>query len=245
MEWRDDGIVLAAQRHGESALVVHALTAAHGRHAGRVPGGAARQRRAAWETGNRLRCHWRGRLSGQLGTFSGEAVHAYAPALFGDAGRLAALSAACALCDALLPEREPHPALFRALGALLDTLEAAEAGDIWAAAYVRWEVGLLAELGFALDLDRCAMTGARGDLRWVSPRTGRAASRAAGAPYARRLLPLPGFLVGAGAADAGAVNAGLRLTGHFLSRHATASARPLPPARDRLAARFAPRPKDA
>ena len=240
MEWRDDAIVLSGRRHGESGLVVHALTAERGRHAGLAPGGAGRRRRPVWEPGNRVRCRWRGRLSGQLGTFSGEAVHAHAPALFGDAGRLAALSAACALCDALLPEREPHPALFRALGALLDALEAPEAGGAWPAVYVRWEVGLLAELGFALDLERCAATGGRGDLRWVSPRTGRAVSRAAGAAYARRLLPLPGFLVGTGAADAEAVRAGLRLTGHFLSRHGAAGG-PLPPARDRLAARLAQR----
>lgn len=236
MEWSDDAIVLSARRHGESALIVHVLTPGRGRHAGLVPGGAGRRRRALYEPGNELRCVWRGRLADHLGTLAGEPVRARAAALLDDAPRLAALSAACALCDALLPEGAPHPALFRALAALLDALEAAPAGGSngWPAGYVAWEAGLLAEIGFALDLGRCAATGARDNLCWVSPRTGRAVSRAAGAAWAERLLPLPGFLIGSGVPDPQAVRDGLRLTGHFLSRHGPAGGGALPPARDRL-----------
>ena len=244
MEWRDDAIVLSARRHGESALIAHVLTAGRGRCAGRAPGGAGRREKALWEPGNQLHCRWRARSAERLGSLSGELAQARAAGLLDKPGRLAALSAACALCDALLPERAPHPALFHALAALLDFLSAPASGDApedWAAAYVVWEVGLLAELGFALDLDRCAVTGAREDLRWVSPRTGRAVSAAAGAAWANRLLALPGFLIGAGAPGLRAVNDGLRLTGHFLNRHGAAGRAGLPPARDRLARRLAAR----
>lgn len=234
MEWRDDAVVLSARRHGESALIVHVLTANHGRHAGLVPGGGGRRRRARYEPGTELRCHWRARLSEHLGRLSGETVRARSARLFDDAGRLAALAAACALCDAVLPERAPHRGLFRALIAFLDTLETEAEREIWSAAYVRWEVGVLAEIGFSLDLSRCAATGTRDDLRWVSPRTGRAVSRAGGAGYADRLLALPGFLIGDGAPTPEAVGAGLRLTGHFLRRHDLAGAGILPAARERL-----------
>ncbi len=228
MQWQDDAIVLSAQRHGESALIVHLLTLAHGRHAGLAPGAGGR-RQALFQPGNRLRCRWRARLADHLGTLTAEPAHLPTALLFGDGGRLAALAAACALCRSLLPERAPYPRLFRGLEALLEALEAGDAPPLWQAAYVMWEVGLLSEIGFALDLETCTATGSREDLCWVSPRTGRAVSGAAGAPWAKRLLPLPGFLTGAGAADADAVQAGLRLTGHFLGR-----AGDLPPARARL-----------
>ena len=240
MEWSDDAIVLSARRHGESALVAHVLTRGRGRRAGLVPGGAGKRRRGLWQPGNRVRCLWRGRLAEHLGRLAAEPLRAGAALLFDDPARLAALSGACAMCDAVLPEGAPHPALFRGLAALLDALEAPGAEtEIWAAAYVAWEVGLLAELGFALDLERCAATGSRDDLRWVSPRTGRAVSGAAGAPFAGRLLPLPGFLAARGGEpDMESVLAGLRLTEHFLARHALAGAA-LPPARARLERRLA------
>ena len=236
MEWQDDAIVLSARRHGESALVVHVLTRERGRRAGLVPGGSGRRRRGLWQPGNRLRCRWRGRLAEHLGTLAGEPVRANAALLFDDPGRLAALSGACAMCDALLPDGAPHPALFHALTALLDALKApVSETEVWGAAYVAWEVGMLAELGFALDLGRCAATGSREDLRWVSPRTGRAVSGAAGEPFATRLLPLPGFLAARGGEpDIASVLEGLRLTEHFFTHHALAG-NALPPARARLA----------
>jgi DNA repair protein RecO (recombination protein O) len=241
MEWTDEAIVLATRPHGEGAAIAHLLTRAQGRHAGLVHGGAGRSKRATVEIGNRVHATWRARLAEHLGTLTLEATHFHAAALLDDAARLAALTAACAVADTALPEREPHPALYAGTCALLGLLESA--GDtVWPAAYVRWELGLLGELGFGLDLTRCAATGASDDLAWVSPRTGRAVSRAAGEPYRDQLLPLPAFLVGGAPAGEGAgepaeIAAGLALTGHFLAAQVYAPFnRPPPAARDRLVA---------
>jgi len=236
VEWADEGIVLSARRHGESAAVVHLLTRAHGRHAGLVRGGAGPRGRGLYQTGNRVSARWRARLAEHLGAFTGELIQAHAAALIDDPLRLSALSAACAVADATLPERQPYPTLFDALAALIDTLHGSTQ---WPAAYVRWELGLLDVLGFGLDLGACAATGRNDDLAYVSPKTGRAVSLAAGAPYRDRLLPLPGFLIGRGGADAAAVRDGLRLTGWFLDRHVFAPHnRRMPPARERFVERF-------
>lgn len=239
MEWRDEGYVLAARPHGEGAAVVQLLTREHGRHAGLVHGGAARSKRATVEPGNLVDAVWRARLSEHLGRYTVEPSYHYAAQIMDDPARLAALSAACAVTETVIPEREPHPGLFEATGALFEALTNAD-DAIWPAVYIQWEMGLLRELGFALDLASCAATGTRTELVYVSPRTGRAVSRDAGAPYADRMLALPTFLRpdgrGAGAARAD-FSDGLRLTGHFLARHAFDPLnRPLPAARDRLEA---------
>ena len=234
MEWQDEGVLLVARRHGESALVATFLTPGHGRHAGLVRGGAGRRARPLYQTGNRLRLTWRARLPEHLGTFAAEPVRLYAADVLDDPARLAGLSAACALLDARLPERDPHPALYQVLVELLDAVAAGRWPD-WAADYVRFELALLAELGFGLDLSACAATGSREDLAYVSPKSGRAVSRPAGAGYVDRLLPLPAFLTGAGAPDGAQVLEGLRLTGYFLRRHLFgADDRPVPGARERL-----------
>lgn len=235
MDWTDDGIVLAARKHGESALVLSMLTRGHGRHAGLVRGGAGRRSRALYEPGNRVRATWKARLSEHLGNFSCELVAADAARLLDDPARLAALTSACALSEAALPEREPHPGAFDGLEALIAALPGAD----FATAYVRWELALLTELGFGLDLGRCAATGAMEHLTFVSPRSGRAVSEAAAEPYRDRLLKLPRFLVAQGEAEPGAVMEGLRLTGHFLNEHAFAT-RPtgMPAARARLVERL-------
>ena len=191
MRWSDDAIVLSTRRHGESALLVHLLTQAHGRHAGLVRGGQRPKTRVAYQIGNRLLVTWSARLAEQLGTIQGEVAHGYAASLIDAPARLAGLAAAAALADAALPEREPHPLMFARLVALLDALEADEG---WMPTYAVWELGLLAELGFGLDLARCAVTGATSDLIYVSPNSGRAVSAEAGAPYRERLLALPPFL---------------------------------------------------
>jgi DNA repair protein RecO (recombination protein O) len=166
-----------------------------------------------------------------LGSFACEPLRAHAAGLLDRAGALAALSSACALAEAVLPEREPHPSVYEATLALLEAL----AGERFAEAYVRWELALLAELGFGLDLARCAATGANDGLAFVSPRTGRAVSAAAGEPYRDRLLALPAFLVSDAAALARDVLAGLNLTGHFLDRCVFApEGRTMPQARARL-----------
>lgn len=239
MDWTDEGIVLAARRHGESAAVCSLLTAEHGRHAGLVRGGAGRRQRGVLQPGNRVRAHWRARLPEHLGTYTVELCDAGAARVIDDPARLAALSAACALSEAALPEREPHGRVYNGLCALLESLSADEG---WAAGYVAWELALLGDLGFGLDLGSCAATGRNDQLAYVSPKSGRAVSLAAGEPYRDRLLALPAFLIGGASAGPMAedVAAGLRLTGHFLEHHVLAPAgRGLPPARRRFVERVA------
>jgi DNA repair protein RecO (recombination protein O) len=232
MQWQDEGIVLAARRHGESAAVVSLFTPGHGRHAGLVRGGAGRRARSVYQPGNRLRVTWRARLAEQLGSFSAELETAVAARLLDHRLRLAGLGAACALLDAGLPERDPHPILYNVFSDLIDLLPEHEG---WLERYVRFELDLLAELGFGLDLEACAVTGVTTDLVYVSPRSGRAVSHAGAGAYADRLLPLPAFLLGQVAADPAQIRAGLRLTGAFLRRHLfDASERPMPAARERL-----------
>jgi DNA repair protein RecO (recombination protein O) len=237
MEWEDEAIVLAARRHGETAGIVSLLTHGHGRHPGLVHGAAGKAVRAILQPGNQVRAWWRGRLAEQLGTLRCELVTAHSAPLMDDADRLAALASACALCEAVLPERQPHPAAFRALVALLEAL----AGEPWPSVYVHWELALLRDLGFGLDLTACAATGAAEGLAFVSPKTARAVSRDAGQPYCDKLLPLPRFLVEGGEGDAAAIREGLNLTGFFLDRHVLAPHRAaMPGARSRLVDRFRP-----
>ena len=232
MDWQDHGIVIARSRHGESSLVVKLLTEAHGLHAGLVRGGSGRRARPVYQIGNRVAATWRARLADHLGSYRGELVRAHAAELLDSRQPLAALGAAAALVEATLPEREPNGAVFEAFVLLLERLTTPG----WAPAYARFEVALLAALGFGLDLGRCAATGATEDLAFVSPRTGRAVSREAARGWENRLFVLPRFLIDCGeSADPGSVAAALRLTGHFLGRQALAPAgRKMPPARVRL-----------
>lgn len=240
MEWTDRGIVLSARKYGESAVILHVLTEQHGRHAGLVRGGASSRARGLYQPGNLVAAHWRARLPEHLGSFTCELVAGTAAQWLDDGGRLAALSAACALADTALPEREPHADIYDSLTALL----AAFAGPGWPAHYVRFELGLLAALGYGLDLMRCAATGRNDQLAYVSPKTGRAVSLAAGEPWRDQLLSLPAFLLAdaslAAEPAAGDLAHGLALTGFFLSRHVfEPNDRKLPAARTRLVARLA------
>ena len=233
MDWTDDGIVLSARRHGENAAIVSLLTREHGRHPGLVRGGAGRKMRGTLQPGNAVHAHWRGRLAEHLGSYTCELVQAYAAEILDTPLQLAALSAACALAETALPEREPHPAVYDGLRVVLDALDV----DWWPSIYVKWELGLLQELGFGLDLAACAATGTVDDLAYVSPKSGRAVSLEAGAPYKGVLLTLPAFLLGGGGAgDARDVADGLKLPGFFLERHVYHG--PLPPARERLTQRI-------
>lgn len=236
IEWSDEGIVLSARPQGERGLLLSLLTHRHGRHAGLVRGGQGARKRPLFEPGNRLHATWRARVEESLGSYRCELLRADAATLLVDGGRLACLAAACALAEAALPERAPHAVAFAALATLIEGLVAGWPG--WGEAYVLWEVALLADLGFGLELGRCAATGGNDHLAYVSPRTGRAVSASAGEPYRDRLLALPQFLTGAGdggPAGPDEVAAGLRLTGYFLERHAVSM---MPAARARLAARF-------
>ena len=219
MDWRDEGLLLSARRHGESAALVEVFTAAHGRHAGVVRGGGSRRMAPLLQPGARVQVEWSARLEEHLGTFRIDPIDSRTAQLMADGAALAALVAMTALVVAALPERDAHPRLYAGSVALLEAL--ATDAD-WPARYAAWELDLLADLGFGLDLGACAVTGATADLAWVSPRTGRAVSRSAGAPWAARLLPLPDFLragvrdAGAAPVSAAAVGDALALTGHFL-----------------------------
>jgi len=235
MEWDDDAVVLAVRRHGESGAVASLLTRSHGRHAGLVHGGQSRANRPVLQPGNTVRARWGARLAEQLGTFRLELVQAHGAAHLGDPARLEALAAACALVEAALPERQPHAACHAALVALLGAL----AAESWPSVYVHFELALLRDLGFGLDLTACAATGRTDDLAWVSPRTGRAVSREAGEPWRAKLLALPSFLVEGGEGEATEVRAGLELTGFFLQRHVLDPRHAvLPAARGRLLGRL-------
>jgi DNA repair protein RecO (recombination protein O) len=233
MEWRDTAFVLGTRRHGESALIVELLTRERGRHAGLVRGGQSPRRRALLQPGNEIAANWRGRLAEHLGTIDCELIEPHAARFLDDPDRLGALNAAVALLIAALPEREPHPDCHDSFAALLKALDSALG---WAPAYVAWECDLLAAVGFGLDLARCAVTGTNQDLAYVSPRTGRAVSREAAAPYLDKLLPLPAFLWRPEAPTAHAdIIAGLVLTRHFLRYHLLEpQGGRLPEARERL-----------
>jgi DNA repair protein RecO (recombination protein O) len=233
MEWEAPGIVLEGRPYGDGDLIVATFTAGHGVHRGLARGGASRARAALWQTGNLVSLRWVGRLPEQLGSLSAEMIQAIAPDAMADAMSLALLRAACAVAVGTLPEREPHAPTFAALLHLLPRLAAhlGTAGDL-----ARFELALLADLGYGLDLGACAVTGATENLTLVSPRTGRAVTAAAAGPWAGRMLPLPAFLRDAAQpGDAAAWREGLRLTGHFLERDAFGQHhRPLPEARRHL-----------
>ena len=191
MQWHDTGIVLASRKHGERALLLHVLTEEHGRHAGLVRNGQSTRQRGSYVIGNRLDLTWRARLAEHLGTFRAELEKSHAASFIDDGPRLAALAAAAALADAALPERSRIRAPF---AASLRSDRRAGARSRLGRAYVRWELDLLAELGFGLDLARCAATGAQRRISSMSRRnSGQAVSAAAGEPYRDKLLVLPPF----------------------------------------------------
>ncbi len=236
MDWQDEGALIAMRPHGESAAIIEVFTAAHGRHAGVVRGGASRRMAPHLQPGTQVAVSWSARLGEHLGSFTVEPLRSRA-AILSDRRALAGLNAVCALLHLSLPEREPHPGFWRQTMALLDQFAAAPG---WEADYLRWELALLESLGFGLDLTSCAATGAREGLVYVSPRSGRAVSRAGAGEWAARLLPLPGLLTGSPPTDAAAMAAdlaaGLALTGHFLRQglEPLLGERPLPEARHRL-----------
>lgn len=232
-EWRDHGIVLSVRPFGEDGLIMRALTREHGLYAG-LARWTSKRRRGGFvlQPGVEADLVWRARLEDQLGAWTLEPVKDHAALWLDDKRKLAGLSSAAAMAETVLPEREAHPGVAAGMEALL----AALAHDFWPAAYIRWEIGLLADLGFSLDLTQCAATGVTQDLIYVSPRTGRAVSATAGAAYKDRMLPLPGFLRGEPALENADISDGLKLTGHFLSRDVLGAIhKDMPQARLRLA----------
>jgi len=235
IEWTDHGILLTAAPHGEGDAVVQMLTERHGRHAGLVHGGTSPRRAHELQPGTEMSLAWRARLADHLGTYFCETETSHTAGWLDDRVRLAGIASACAVAT-VLPEREPLPGVYRGLVALLNALES----EAWPAAYVAWELGVLAALGYGLALDRCAVTGATEGLAYVSPRTGAAVTRWGAGEYAPRLLPLPEFLTGSDAFDQAGIAAGLKLTAHFLKCNVFGAAhRDLPAARYRLGEVFA------
>jgi len=233
MEWRDEGVLLKVRKHGENSAIIEVFTPEHGRHAGVVRGGAGRKMGPILQPGAQLDLIWRARLEDHLGSFTVEPVRSRAAAVMGDRLTLAALNSVCALLAFALPEREAHPVLYQRSVTLFDLLGNTEG---WPLAYLRWELALLEELGFGLDLRTCVVNGSRDDLAYVSPKSGRAVSVDGAGEWADRLLPLPLCLLGQGPAPDDEISEGLRLTGHFLTHWLAHSLgnKPLPVARQRF-----------
>jgi DNA repair protein RecO (recombination protein O) len=233
MEWTDEAIVLGMRRHGEANAILEVMTRTHGRHLGLVRGGAGSRMRPILQPGNGVRATWRARLDEHLGHFTIEGMQLRAGAFMIAAHAAYGITHLAALCR-LLPERDPHEAVHEALQAVLDHLD----NRVLAAALVaRFELAMLGELGFGLDLDQCAATGALAELIYVSPKSGRAVSRAAGEPWQDRLLRLPAFLREEGQPALGDVAAAFALTGFFLARHVLEPrGAALPDARERFIA---------
>ena len=210
-------IVVALRPHGEHGAIVRLMTAEHGLQAGYVRGARGRQLRPVLMAGNLVEATLAARTEGQLAQATIELTHSRA-ALLGEPLLAAAIDWACALTATALPEVQAYPRVHAALDGLLAAIEAAPSASGWGAALVRYELLLLAELGFGLDLSQCAASGSTDDLVAVSPRSGRAVSAAEAAPFAGKLLPLPRFVREGGSASWPDVLDGLALTGHFLAR---------------------------
>jgi DNA repair protein RecO (recombination protein O) len=215
MEWTDDGIVLGTRRHGEGNAILEAMTRDHGRHLGLVRGGGGSRLRPVLQPGNTLRLNWRARLDEHLGNYTVEPLQLHGASQLAASHVVYGVTHLAALCR-LLPERDPHPEVHEQLSIILDGLDDRAAA---AAGMVRFELQMLAELGFGLDLANCASTGTASELTFVSPKSGRAVSREAGLPWQDRLLRLPRFLSEEGTASLEELADGFALTGFFFARH--------------------------
>ncbi len=233
MEWVDEALVLSVRPHGETAALAELLTREHGRYLAMVHGGRSRRNRPVLQIGNHVDVVWKARLVDQLGHAGVTTRRGFAAEAMNDRLSLCALTSLCALAR-LLAERDPHPSLFEISLFVLGFLDDV---TVWPALYVRWEMALLEELGFGLDLSVCAVSGATEELSYVSPNSGRAVSREAAAPYVDRLLVLPSFMLSGrrGAVTRDDMLAGLKLTGHFIGHRILAPREMImPEARTRL-----------
>jgi DNA repair protein RecO (recombination protein O) len=233
MEWRDQGALLSVRQHGETSAIIEVFTQQHGRHVGVVRGGTSRKIAPVLQPGAQLDVIWRARLEEHIGSYTVEPVKSRAAVVMADRKALTGLNAVCALLSFTLPERQAHVDLYQASVTLLDLLGTLEA---WPLAYLRWEVALLEELGFGLDLSACAVTGARDGLAYVSPKTGRAVSEQAAGEWRDRLLPLHPCLLGQGEAQDKDIAEALHTTGYFLHNKLAPQLgdKPVPAARQRF-----------
>ena len=234
-DWRAEGIVLSVRPHGERNAILSVLTADHGRHAGLVRGVSSSKIRGVVQPGNRVRVNWRARLYEQLGQMQIELIQSVPALLLDSPIRLSGVASMCALLDETLPEREAQPGLYDGSLALLDVILLDDNNACWLEGYVRWELGLLAAIGFRLDLTRCVASGQKADLAYVSPKSGGAVALHQAGVFANRMLVLPKFLGGVYCPKHDWI-AGLSLTGHFLSKRVFAAHNSdLPDQRKRLA----------
>ncbi|MGH1403346.1 MAG: DNA repair protein RecO [Alphaproteobacteria bacterium] len=235
-QWQDQAVILSVRPHGESGAIVSVLTPDYGRRTGYVRGAFSKKNRGTLEVGSVVDAHWQARNTESLGALSVELSRSTAARIMHDALKLAALQSACALCDQALPDNEGGKSLYHGFLALLDIFD----GDVWEAGYIMWEIALLKELGFSLDLTRCAGGGDHTALSYVSPKTGRAVSSDAGEPYKDKLLPLPKFLApSGGGVDMQNIIQGIAMTQYFFEHWVFAHHnRGLPEARYRLGLRF-------
>lgn len=215
IDWRDDGFLLSARPFGETSVIAEIFTPEQGRYSGVVRGGASRKMAPVLQPGAQLQTDWKARLSEHLGSFTVELIRSRSATAMSSRLALAGLNGVCGLLSVVLPEREPHPKLYQRSERLLDLLNNL---DVWPLAYVQWEVELLRELGFALDLQTCAVSGGTEDLCYISPKTGRAVSKAEAGEWADRLLPLPPVLAGEGEAEIGDILDALEVTGYFIEK---------------------------
>tara|TARA_B100000686_G_scaffold339543_1_gene413805 strand:- start:2645 stop:3376 length:732 start_codon:yes stop_codon:yes gene_type:complete len=231
MNWTDEGIFLSGRKFGESSSIVSVFTRDKGRHLGLVQGGAGRRLRPVLQLGNILQCRWNSRLEDNLGNFQLELIRPVAAVVMEQPVRLSGVTAICGLIDVLIPERDPCKVLFDHTMALFKSFLS---DDDYLMRYILWELDLLTDIGFGLNLEECVVSGVREDLAWISPKSGGAVSRKAGLPYAGKLLPLPGFIVHGGKAKRSEILEGFSLTGHFLNRAATSHGVKLVYARSRF-----------
>ncbi|MCK4946627.1 MAG: DNA repair protein RecO [Alphaproteobacteria bacterium] len=212
LEWQDNGIILSVRGHGETGGIASILTCNHGRAMGYVYGATSTKKRGVLEPGNLVSVHWKAKSHDQLGTFTLELEKSLAAEVMENPIKLTAMQSACALADKTLPEREKHTSVYEGTKALM----ASFGTDIWTPTYIYWELGLLREIGFALNLSKCVVTSTTENLIYVSPKSGCAVSGEAGEIYKEKLLSLPPFLRGEEGFEDGDILDGLKLTGHFL-----------------------------
>jgi len=237
MEWRDEGVLLAVRRFGEANVIADIFTANHGRYAGVIRGGGSRRLAPILQPGAQLDVAWRARLDEHLGSFAVELQRSRSAVTLSSRLALAGLNAVTGLLSFCLPEREAHSALYRRSVTLLDLLDQP---SLWPLAYLRWELALLDDLGFGLDLSACAVTGQTHDLVYVSPKSGRAVSALGAGDWANRLLPLPSVMLRQGDATDAEILEALGTTGFFLAERLAPELghKPLPEARARLLQRL-------
>ena len=216
MQWTDEAVILGVRRHGENSVIAEVMTRERGRHLGLIRSGRSRTMQPVLQPGNKVEVTWRARLDEHLGEFRVEPLHLRAAHLMETATAVYGVQAMAALLR-LLPERDPHPHLFETLNVILDHVsDPTDGGEL----FVRFELAVLDDLGYGLDLTECAATGTKDNLTFVSPKTGRAVSYEAGLPWADKMLALPEFLASETqkAATLESLEQAFKLTGFFLQR---------------------------